>query len=188
PPLGFLVDDADSTAAFLAPRAENLIRASVPPDRIGDVHVYVGTLGDLLANRPTVAGNPSFDALSRTYLSAIREAESRAVSPPITFVLAPFAQPDFADALAAGRLVGPSTAVIRSSDVVESAPEPVPFDTLRPSAPLLTIATAMEIVLVLLVAGYGWARAAFLDPTNALALSPAFGVAALILAGLVFER
>ena len=110
------------------------------------------------------------------------------MSPPITFVLAPFAQPDFADARAAGRLVGPSTAVIRSSDVVESAPEPVPFDTLRPSAPLLTIATAVGIVLMLLVAGYGWARAAFLDPTNALALSPAFGVAALILAGLVFER
>ena len=60
-----------ASASFLATHAENVILATLPPDRAADASVYVGDVGDLLAGRPTVRGNAEYDALSRTLFFAI---------------------------------------------------------------------------------------------------------------------
>ena len=187
-PLVFVVDSGDATAGFLAPRAENVIRASMPPERIADVHVYVGTLADEQANRPTVRGDEQFDALSRTYLAAIHEAEARTSEDPVTFVLQPFAPSEYANARGAGLALGDGAVLVRPQDVVAGTPTPTPYDTLESSSPFLTIATAIGMLALVFAVGIGWSRAAISDPVDSFALAPAFGAAALLLAGIVAER
>ncbi len=70
-PLVFIVDDDDATVSFLATRAANVIRASVPPDRAADVRIYVGTPENFLAGEPTIRGSDEYDAMSRLYLGDI---------------------------------------------------------------------------------------------------------------------
>ena len=72
-PLVFIVDDDDATLSFLATRAANVIRASVPPERVADVFIYVGTPQNFLRGEPTVRGSAEYDAMSRLYLSDIPE-------------------------------------------------------------------------------------------------------------------
>jgi hypothetical protein len=187
-PLVFIVDSGDATAGFLAPRAENVIRAAMPPERIADVHVYVGTLADEEANRPTVRGDPQFDALSRTYLSAIRDAETRTSENPVTFVLQPFAPSEFASARDEGLALGNGAVLVRPQDVVAGKPTTTAYDTLESSSPLLTFATALGMLALVFVVGIGWARAAISHPIQSFALAPAFGAAALLLGGIVAER
>ena len=70
-PLVFIVDDDDATVSFLATRAANVIRASMPPDRVADVFIYVGTAANFLRGEPTVRGSVEYDAMSRLYLHDI---------------------------------------------------------------------------------------------------------------------
>jgi hypothetical protein len=187
-PLVFVVDSGDATAGFLAPRAENVIRAAVPPERIADVHVYVGTLADDEANRPTVRGDPQFDALSRTYLAAIHDAETQTSQNPVTFVLQPFAPTAFASARHSGLVLGNGAVLMNPQEVVAGKPMPRPYDTLESSSPLLTVATALGMLALVFAVGIGWARAAISHPIESFALAPAFGAAALLLGGIVAER
>jgi hypothetical protein len=187
-PLVFVVDSGDATAGFLAPRAENVIRAAMPPDRISDLHVYVGTLADEQANRPTVRGDEQFDALSRTYLTAIRDAETRTSENPVTFVLQPFAPSEFASARDAGLALGDGAVLVHSEDVVAGKPTPRAYNVLESSSPLMTFATAFGVLALVFAVGIGWARAAISHPIESFALAPAFGAAALLLGGIVAER
>jgi hypothetical protein len=187
-PLVFIVDSGEATAGFLAPRAENVIRAAMPSDRISDVHVYVGTLADEEANRPTLRGDEQFDALSRTYLAAIRDAETRTSENPVTFVLQPFAPSEFTSARNAGLPLGNGAVLVHPEDVVAGKPAATAYDVLESSSPLLTFATALGMLALLFVVGIGWARAAISHPIQSFALAPAFGAAGLLLGGIVAER
>jgi len=187
-PLVFIVDSGEATAGFLAPRAENVIRAAMPPDRISDVHVYVGTLANEQANRPTLRGDAQFDALSRTYLAAIRDAETRTSENPVTFVLRPFAPSEFASAGDAGLALRGGAVLVRPQDVVAGRPTPTSYDTLESSSPLLAFATALGMLALVFAVGFGWARAAISHPIESFALAPGFGAAALLLGGIVAER
>ncbi len=187
-PLVFIVDDADATASFLAPRAENVIRASVPPDRIRDVHVYVGRPGLYLANRPTARGDPEFDALSQTYLARIRAAGAGPGGNAVAFVLAPFARADFAVTRQTGvPTLGPETLVLNDPALAPGATA-THFRTLTSASPLGTFATSAGTLLLLFGIGFGWSSVTTRDPFTAFALAPAFGIAALILFGIALER
>ena len=72
-PLVFAVDDLDTSASFLATHVANIARATVPPDRAQDVYVFVGTIEDYVAGRPTVKGSPEYDELSRRSLAELPE-------------------------------------------------------------------------------------------------------------------
>src|SRR5439155_7375143 len=85
-PLVFLVDNGEPTVSFLATRAGNVIRDALPPDRVRDAYVYVGSPRNWLAGRPTLVGDQQHDALSRLYLRDIRAAGGQ----PLAFLLAPF--------------------------------------------------------------------------------------------------
>jgi hypothetical protein len=180
-PLVFVVDDDDATASFLATRAANVIRAAVPPDRVADVYVYVGTPANFLAGIPTIRGNAEYDALSRLYLHDIPQDPQR---PPVAFVLAPLDRTSQATT---------DPDVFRwSRGVFATIPGPSPLpparDPLEPSSPAGIALAAIEILALTGAAGFGWARWAGLDLTSAIAVAPAFGVATLALGGVACER
>jgi len=70
-PLVFVVDEPvdDGLLPFRVTNTGNLLRAHLPAERIDDVSVFVGDVGDLLAQRPTLSGEPLHDALSRQSLA-----------------------------------------------------------------------------------------------------------------------
>ncbi|MEP6759258.1 MAG: hypothetical protein ABJB55_08685 [Actinomycetota bacterium] len=180
-PLVFIVDDADATASFLATRAANIIRAAMPPDRVADVYVYVGTPQNFLAGIPTIRGDNEFDALSRVYL---RDIPQNSQQPPVGLVLVPFNRTP-------GAAVDPG--VFRwSRGVFATIPGPSPLppvrDPLEPSSPAGIALATLAILGLTGAVGFGWARWAGLDLLAAVAVAPAFGVATLELGGVVFER
>lgn len=184
-PLVFIVDDADTTASFLATRAANVLRAAMPPDRASDVYVYVGTPRNFLAGEPTIRGSAEYDALSRLYLGDIPRSSSGS---PVGFVLAPF------DRTPAGRsdpgvyrrargvfttIPGPSLA---------GSPLPAARDPLEPSSPAGIVVAAFAILGLTGAVGLGWARWTGLDLLAAIATAPAFGVATLAVGGVAWDR
>ena len=180
-PLVFIVDDTDATASFLATRAANVIRAAIPPDRVADVYVYVGTPQNFLAGIATIRGDDEYDALSRLYLHDIPQDPQ---APSIGFVLAPFNRTPEAAAL--------PDAFRWSRGVFATIPGPSPLpparDPLEPSSPTGIALAAVAILVLTGAVGFGWARWAGLDLLSAIAVAPAFGVATLALSGVAGER
>ena len=180
-PLVFIVDDTDATASFLATRAADVIRAAMPPDRVADVYIYVGTPHNFLAGVPTIRSNAEYDALSRLYF---RDNPQDPELPSVAFVLAPFNRTPDATA-------GPG--LFRwSRGVFTTIPGPSPLlparDPLEPSSPIGIGLATLAILGLAGAVGFGWARWAGLDLLAAFAVAPAFGVATLALGGVAFER
>jgi hypothetical protein len=185
-PLVFVVDDPDRFVTFNATNVANIARAAVPTDRADDVYVFVGTLDDLAADRPTVRGEPEYDALSRITLADLPEGE-RAV------FLAPEWNRD-PSVLVDDRLstwVGTDGAAaggqVRSS-VPGPRPLPAGADELAPSSPVAIGLSAVAALAVLWLVGAGWSRWAFGDLVATATAAPAFGIATITVAALVLER
>jgi hypothetical protein len=177
-PLVFAVDDLDTSASFLATHVANIARATVSADRIQDVYVFVGTIPDYFAGRPTVKGSAEYDELSRRSLAEL-PPEPRAL----------FVVPEYDRDPAAFE----DTRLERWTDHVwtdvpgprDLAPLP---GELTDSNPLAIAASLMAVLALLWVVGMGWASWATGDRVAAAAAAPAFGVAALTIAALVLER
>jgi hypothetical protein len=183
--LVFVVDATDG-AAFLATRAANVVRAALPPQQAGNAYIYVGTAKNLSADEPTLRGDPQFDALSRLYLSDIPTTPDQ-----VAFVLTAF------DATGATNL--PPGFQLRAPGVFASASQrlhvpanlagaPEIADPLVPSSPLGIIFATLAVIALLGVVGAGWAAWAVGDPLDACLLAPAFGIAVMVLTGVVLER
>jgi len=158
-PLAFWVNQPNDQVSFLATRAGNVIRAGVPPDRIRDVVVVVPPREG--------AQTPQRLALERLTRADLRAAEERAGRSANVFVLGPF---DALDHPEDAFVVDPPAIDVHPVDPLEEA-----------SA--AEIAWASIAVLALLsVVGFGWARIGLDDPVRAVAISPAVGAVALILA------
>jgi hypothetical protein len=181
-PAVFIVDDPDATATFLGARAANILRAAADPDRADDTYVFVGTITDYFAGKPTVRGDPEYDALSRLTLADI---------PPdpgsLIFVLAPFYR---------GTEPGSDPRLIEHEAglwVSESLPEfsvgyvHRPLE-IGPSSPLAIASATIAILLVLTLLGLCYALVSFDDLTTAIATAPAFGAAALTLTAVALDR
>ena len=69
----FVADDPAGIdyALFHLSHGLNTVRAAIPPDRAGDVSIFLGRAEDLLAGRPTVRGDPVFDRASADSLAQI---------------------------------------------------------------------------------------------------------------------
>jgi hypothetical protein len=167
-PLAFLVNDDDASVSFLATRAGNVIRAAVPPDRIRDVVVVVPPL-------PSARGGPERRALERLGALDLAAAERRAGRPAVTFVLRPF---DPFDAPEGAVVLGMSS----------GRPGLDAVDPLRPSSPGAIVASALAVLAATAAVGFGWARAAGIDPVGAAAVAPALGSAALVVSTVASER
>jgi hypothetical protein len=164
-PLAFLVDDAEGGAVtFLATRAGNVIRASVPPKRIRDVVVVVPSGGIGSERR----------ALERISASDLREAKRSSGKAAVVFAPTPFF--DVADA--------PRDAIVVSDD---QRPPRVAIDPLEPSSAAGIAWASVATLALLWIAGYGWARIGFEDAITAAAAAPAIGAAMLILAATALD-
>jgi hypothetical protein len=177
-PLVFVVDDDDTTVSFLATRAANVIRASMPPERVADVFIYVGTPQHFLRGEPTIRGSAEYDAMSRLYLSDI-PADPLAAA----FVLAPFNRTSDATT---------DPALIRwSPDVYATVSGPSALapaaDPLEPSSPAQIVLTAFVLLALTGAVGFGWGRWAGLDMPASVAVAPAIGVATLAVVGVALE-
>lgn len=184
-PLVVVVDDPDRFVTFNATNVANIVRAAVPPDRADDVAVFVGTLDDLEAGRPTVRGEPEYDALSRLTLADLPEGEAA------IFVAEPWNRDPAAledDRLATWSLEGaPLGATVRASVPDPRTLRPIPAE-LRTSSPLAIALAAVAALALLWLVGAGWASWTFADRVAALAAAPAFGAATITIAGLALER
>lgn len=179
-PLVFVVDDTDATASFLATRALNVIRAALPPDRARDVYVYVGTPRNYFAGIPTRRGDPEYDALSRLYLSDIPKG------PASVFLLTSFDRD--LQATHAHGLYNWNGGVFSSEAPTASGSLAAARDPLASSSPVQTIVAALAILALTGAVGYAWARWSGLDTLAAVATAPGFGVATLVLGGLLADR
>lgn len=178
-PLVFAVDDADGTVTFLAGRAANVIRASLPPDRIRDAVVVVPS-----REGPADDGMDRVrEALSRLSLRDALDAAERSRREPIEFLLAPFDRVDLS-------VTSDLSRVAKGVFVSRPRPRPVkePVDPLEPTSPGGIVVATLAVLALLGAAGYGWARAAGGDGVQGIALAPAFGAAGLIVGGIALER
>jgi hypothetical protein len=178
-PVVYIVDDADATATFLGSRAANILRAAASPERAADVHVFVGTVNDFFDDRPTVRGDPEYDALSRLTLADIPDEPE-----PLVLVLGPFYRGNVSSPhlLELGPSLWASGSLPESSSTVSG-----PFDFVPSSGAWISIA-ALATLAVLSILGLGYAGAAFEDPIVAIATTPAFGAAAVTLAAVALDQ
>ena len=185
-PLVFVVDEPDRFVTFNATNVANIARAAVPPDRADDVRVFVGTLDDLSAGRPTVRGQAEYDALSRLTLSDIPDGE-RAIFVAKEWNAEPSALEDdrLVDWVNADDPTGLQS--VRSS-VTDARQLPAGDDELAPSSATRIALAAVVVLALLWLVGAGWSRWAFDDPIASSASAPAFGAATLTIAGLALER
>jgi hypothetical protein len=164
-PLVFLVNEPDASVTFLATRAGNVIRAAVPPDRIRDVVIVVP---------PNRSGGVEREMLERLTATDRRTSEAASGHEAETFVLMPFDEVDTPD----------GATVIRPG----ASPEAGPVQPLEPSSPRAIALSSVLVLVLLSVAGYGWARVVTPDATSAVAMSPAIGASALVLVAIALER
>jgi hypothetical protein len=177
-PVVVVVDDADTTATFLGARAANVLRAAAPPALVEDLDVFVGTVDDLLAGRPTVRDDPEYDALSRaTFASIPRTPE------PIVLVVGPFYRGP-----APGSPLSEQEPGIWSSEGLPefsvAAGGPLSFGASSGTA--ITLAT-LGILAALSLLGWSYAASAFDDRLVTAATAPAFGAAAVSLAAVALD-
>ena len=161
-PLVFWVNEPDSTVSFLATRAGNVIRAGVPIDRIRDVVVVVPPGGP--------EDPPERRALVQLTSRDIEAAQDETGQQAKVFVLEPF------DAIDT-----PEGAVVIASTVM------FPADPLEPLTPLGITLVSVATLIVLGLAGYGWARIGIDDVATAAAVAPAVGVGLVILAAVTLD-
>jgi hypothetical protein len=187
-PLVFLIDRDDPEVTFLATLAGNVIRAAMPPERVRDVHLFVGTPADYVARRPTVRRDPRYDAMSRDYLADVVAAGGR----PYAFLLEAFDPVGLRPARRFGIPLGPDIVLIeptpaRPGEVSDTVVGPPP-KPLRPFSPWAVPPAGAVVLVALSLIGLGWSRAALGRGTTSLALAPAFGLAAVILSAVVLDR
>jgi hypothetical protein len=181
-PIVFPVDTGDPTSTFLAARVANLARTAISPDRASDAYVFVGTVTDLLADRPTRIGDPAFDALSKTTLEMIPERAQAQV-----IVVAEFYRPS--DVASDPRMTdyggGIFSNVDRCCTPGETRGESL---DLRPSTSTGIAMATIGILIVLTLLGLGYALVSFDDLVTSLATAPAFGAAALTLTAVTLDQ
>jgi hypothetical protein len=187
-PLVLLVENDDPHIGFLATLAGNEFRAALPPDRIDDVHLAVGTPQDFAEGKPTLRGNALHDEMSRRYLEDLRSVDR----PLMAFVLEPF-NARFDQAVPSGLECGPGVRLVPipggtpAAQVACQAPAAIGPD-LQPFEPWTILLAAPLVLAALFLAGYGWSRAVLGRRTASFGLAPAFGLATLALAGFLLDQ
>jgi hypothetical protein len=181
-PIVFLVDDQDTTSTFLAARAANIARAAGPPDRAGDVYVFLGRATDYFEGKPTRRPNPQYVALSEWTLRLTPQNPD-----PLVIALREFYRNS--DAASHPRLHELTDGLWASTDEfahLRGIDSPERLSWGPSTGGVIALATA-GIVILLAILGLGYALSASDDLITALATSPAFGAAALTLAAVALD-
>jgi hypothetical protein len=177
--LVYVADDPTTPGLFLASHTWNVARATVPPERSADVRVYLGTVADLLAGRPSEHRDPLHRLASEASLRTVPRDRPMAVFVVREFDRDPHA---LADPALTRWAPGVASTVPGPRALAATPGEPAP------SNPTDMAHATIRTFVLLLVIGLGWAWWTLGDVAAAAAIAPAFGVATLSLVALVTER
>jgi len=178
-PLVFVADSPDTDEAmFLLIHAATVARASVPPDRVDDVYVFLGSPADLAAGHSSSNGDPRYDLASAATFSRLPPGDR------LTFVIGEeIRDPSQLDTPGLTRW----DPWVASS---EGAPEPLPpgEGELTAVEPRKILEATWRTFLLLVVLGLGWSWWALGDVASGVAAAPAFAAPLLALSAFVLER
>ena len=178
-PLVYVTDSHDpEEALFLLTHTANVARATVPPDRADDVHVFLGAPSDLAAGHASVIDDPTYDTASSTSFAQIPPG------PHLTFVIGDELRIPSELATPGLTLWDPNVA---SSEGSPTALSPLP-DELAPVEPRRILAATWRTFFLLLILGLGWSWFALGDLVSGVAAAPAFAAPVLALTAFVLER
>lgn len=171
---------------FLVARFASYLRAGVPPERIPDVYVFLGSVDDFLSGEPTLTGNPEHDFLARSQWERIRSLDLR----PVAVVLRSFDRAAYraAVALPGSRMLGPGVATIPGFNPPPPA-DTQPLSEETPFSPWTPVWLGSLLLVLVTAVGWPWSRLALpgSDSLARLALSPAIGVAAIGMASVAVD-
>jgi hypothetical protein len=178
-PLVFVADSSDTNEAlFLLTHTANVARAALPPERAGDVYVFLGTPADLAAGHPSTNGDPGYDLASAASFDRIPDGRH------LTFVVGE-------DVRDPAELDTPGlTRWDPWLAASEGSPEPLPAadGELSPVEPRKILEATWRTFLLLIVLGLGWSWWALGDVASGVAGSAAFGAPMLALTAFALER
>jgi len=178
-PLVYVANSHDpDEALFLLTHTANVARATVPPDRVNDVRVFLGSPSDLAAGHASVIGDPTYDNASAWSLAQIPPG------PHLTFVVGEEIR-DPADLATPGLTRWDPN--VASSEGTPTALAPLP-DELAPVAARKILAGTWRTFLLLLVLGLGWSWFALGDVASGVAAAPAFAAPILALTAFALGR
>jgi hypothetical protein len=185
-PIVLIVDDVDSSYTALM---GHMARAALPAGRIENLYLYPGGPDEYLARRPTSNATGTPNPLSIRYFASLRPTYAE---DPVAVVMTHFAADRYGPWVAAhpDRVVAPGVAVVRGPVLTRplaAAPTPLP----GPAAGVLLASLAVVALGTFALAGVGWSLAmgaGWLRTEHALALSPAVGIAMLVLGWTVADR
>jgi hypothetical protein len=184
-PVVFIVDLHGASPLASTTLAFHVIRTALAPGDIRRTLEYLGTPENFLAGRPTLRAQPlTFNQASMQHWPSVRAVLDQR---PTALLLSAFNR-GFAQVVAAH----PDWRIAPGVLVVQGPRPPGPYaPRAAVPAPLPGAALAalwVAFLAVLSLAGGGWAATAVRSGPGAAALAPAFGIAGIVLTGIVADR
>ena len=191
-PLIVVVDERRISLSFQFTRYANYLRDAVPPARVPDVFVFVGTVPDFLARRPTIIGNTEHDRLAVDSWNRIRSELDR---PALAVVFSSFDSGGYRKALAmdGSRQLAPGVVGLPgftgAPEVAGPSGSALTEVGAGPLSPWLPVWLSPLLLIVLVVAGWPWVRLSLPSASAAIhaGLAPAFGIAAISLTAIAVD-
>jgi hypothetical protein len=186
-PAVVVVDDHGLNPRSTVPEWGYMMRSVLSPERTEHTYLYVGSPDNYLAAKPTYRTDPpSYNQNENEFWPAVR----RVLPQHPTALLLKWFNPAYEQVAAAHPdwVVGPN--VIALGGPVSSVTVAQPSVPGGPQTIALGFLYGTATLLILALAGLGWAIALLPPGTRSfevLALSPAFGIAAIILAGVLVD-
>jgi hypothetical protein len=192
-PLVLIANDLrEAPSFFQITRLASYLRDGVPPARVPDVHVFVGTPADFVAGRPTLIGSPARDRLASDYWDRLRAVLDRPTLAVAVSSLDPLVYEDVLGmrghvSLAPGVVALPGY----TGDPGVSAPTSAALASVGagPLSPWLPVWLAPLLMMMLGVVGWPWVGGTLpeANPRIRAALAPAVGIAAISVAAIVID-
>lgn len=188
-PVVFIVDDQGPIPAASVPFMRDHILGAVSTERVAHTFVYVGSVENYLAGRPTLSDRRQYDQVSRRFFSRMKHTYEQ---DPVVLIASSFNESHYhpwADSRPESVYRDQGVSVVRGPLPPAGSIEPVD-PTGNPGVVKIAILSTVTLALLAFV-GLGWAVALlrrWLGRTEILAVAPAVGVAALVFGGLVIDR
>jgi hypothetical protein len=185
-------DPRDGPSFFHITRLASYLRDGVPPARVPDVQVFVGTPRDFLAGRPTLTGKPGRDRMAVDYWNRIRAVLDR---PVLAVAVASFDPGAYREVLGTVGHVAIAPGVVALPGYAGAVGANPPASAALTSAgagplsPWLPVWLGPLLVLALGTIGWPWVAATLprTNPRTRAGLAPAVGIASLSLAAIAAD-
>jgi hypothetical protein len=188
-PVVFIVDDQGDLPAATIPFMRDHILGTVSTERVAHTYVYVGTVENYLAQRPTLSGRRQYDQVSRRFFSRMKHTYEQ---DPVVLIGSSFNVTNYhawADPRPESVYRDQGISVVQGPLPPKQSIEPV--DPVGNPGVIKLAFLSTGTLAVLAFVGLGWAIALlrrWLGRVELLAVAPAVGVAALVFGGLVIDR